>query len=118
MVHTQSSTKPVRPFLKGLVVIHSESSIESLGKHISSILFKGIAFGGRDDEVFQEVPALFVDVLGLRFVLSGYAGKHYVLECFPSPDLPPFGDSVSDVDISDHLRRSLGCIENATIALE
>ena len=117
-MHTHSSTELARPFLKGQVIIRGNDSIETLAARVSATLLKGLPFGGKDEGIYEEVPAVYADVVGLRFVLSGYAGDHYVLECFPSPDLPSFGDSVSDVDISDHLYRSLGDIENATIEIE
>ena len=61
---------------------------------------------------------MYAEVAGLRFVLAGYPGEHYVLESLPRPDLPPFGDSVTEVNISDHLLRSVGEIEGAVIGLE
>ena len=118
MTHTQSSTEKARPFLKGQVVVRSDEAIEAVADKLSSSLLKGIPFGGKDEGIYEEVPAMYAEVAGLRFVLSGYAGEHYVLECFPCPGLPVFGESVSDVDISDHLYRSIGDIENATIELE
>jgi hypothetical protein len=114
-MHTHLSTDLDHVFLKGHVVIRCRDSIEDVATKISATLLGGLVFGGKDEGVYEEVPAVYADVIGLRFVLSGYAESHYVLECFPSPRLPESGQHPTDVDISSHLLRSLGNIEGAKI---
>lgn len=117
-MHTHSSSNTSRPFLKGQIVIRCNDSIEELASKISDALLGGVAFGGKSEGIYEEVPAMYAEVAGLRFVLAGYPGEHYVLESFPRPGLPTFGNSVTEVDISDHLLRSVGEIEGVGIDLE
>ena len=116
-MHTQLSNNMKRPFLVGQVIIRSEESIESLAEKLSEALLSNVSFGGKEENVCEEIPAMFAEVAGFRFVLAGYPDEHYTLECFPCPGLPPFGDSVANIDISDHILRSIGNIENTTIEL-
>src|SRR5262245_52948875 len=106
MTQIQSSNDILKPFLIGQVVIRSDEPIELVANRLSSTWLNGVPFGGKDEGIYEEVPAMYAEVVGLRFVLSGFAGKHYLLECFPSPRLPTTEESVSNVDISYHLLRS------------
>jgi hypothetical protein len=107
-----------RPFLTGDICIRTDYSIEDLSAKISKALLGGIPFGGKHEYIYDEIPAVYAEVLGLRFVLSRNPSEWYVLECSPISALPPFGDKVKDIDISDHLFRSIGDIEGVSIHLD
>jgi hypothetical protein len=59
--------------LKCEVRIVTQLSLEELGEVISLRLLGGIPMGGREEYIYDEVPAIFAEkeVLGARFVLSG-----------------------------------------------
>jgi len=66
----------VLPFFVGFVSLKSNLEIEEVGDIISRKVFGGLKFGGKELEIYEEVPAIFISssVLGLRAVLQGYKG--------------------------------------------
>jgi hypothetical protein len=105
-------------YLKGMVVVESSESLDKVADRISSTLLAGVRFGGADEHIYEEVPALYADVMGLRFVVSGYPDQWYVLKCSPIDKLNVSKDGGKEVDISEHLMLALGTIENATLSLQ
>jgi hypothetical protein len=66
----------VLPYFVGYVTLKSNLEIEEVGNIISEKVFGGLGFGGKELEIYEEVPAIFISssVLGLRVVLQGYKG--------------------------------------------
>lgn len=64
------------PFIVGYVSMQSDLSLEALASILSKKLFGGLVFGGRELEIHEEVPAVFIDapLLGMKIVLDGYSG--------------------------------------------
>jgi len=92
------------------VDFRSTESLESVEVQISEHLFGGISFGGREESLRDEVPALRMmrDVLGLRVIVHGYAGAegHTVeVEARPSvvKGVPP--DQREVVGLSEFVAR-------------
>ncbi len=48
------------PFLVGKVVMQSNLEIEEVGDIISQALFGGVKLGGKDERIYEEVPAIFL----------------------------------------------------------
>lgn len=77
------------PFLLGTAAMKSNLSIEEVGKILSNRLFGDLKFEGKEKNIYDEVPAMYIesDIIGLRFVLSGYSGmgenERFVLEINP-----------------------------------
>ena len=77
------------PFIVGYASVQSHLSLEEVAELFSGKIFGGLAFGGKDLEIYEEVPAVFLDmpILGLRVVLSGYSGfeedQNYTLSVSP-----------------------------------
>ena len=59
------------PVLYGGVRIRSQLSLEEVAEILSNWVFGGIPFGGRDQHIRDESPAVFIDtrVLGMSVVL-------------------------------------------------
>jgi len=74
------------PYFSGSVVLLSNLSIEEVGNILSDRLFGGLPFGGKEQCLYEEVPAIFIEpfILGFNIILSGYGGfgedEGYVLE--------------------------------------
>jgi len=64
------------PFLVGHVLLKSSLSLEEVGKILSDKIFGGLEFGGKDLEIHDEIPAIFIQspVIGLKIILDGYSG--------------------------------------------
>ncbi|MEO5684261.1 MAG: hypothetical protein ABIQ88_16590 [Chitinophagaceae bacterium] len=64
------------PFFVGYVSLKSNLSLEHVGEILSNKVFGGIAFSGKELEIHEEIPALFIHntILGFRIVLDGYSG--------------------------------------------
>ena len=64
------------PFIVGYVSIQSDLSLEALASILSEKLFGGLVFGGREIDIHEEVPAVFIDapLLGMKIVLDGFNG--------------------------------------------
>lgn len=70
----------------GSVVLQSTQSLEEVARELSRRLFAGVPFGGRDEAVFDEVPAVYIrePILGFFVTLSGHEERHeYVLRFRP-----------------------------------
>ena len=64
----------------------SEKSLEAVAEVISSKLIGGILFVGKDEFIYDQVPAVYAKhlVLGLRVILQGFGGEEgYHLEMYP-----------------------------------
>ncbi len=99
--------KKIAPFIVGYVSFKSELSLEKVGTILSQKLFGGLEFGGKELEIHEEVPAIFLDepILGLKVVLDGYSGfegeNHFTLSISPWIPLPDI--ERMEVRIDDYL---------------
>ncbi|HAM72541.1 MAG TPA: hypothetical protein DCM86_12940 [Verrucomicrobiales bacterium] len=72
------------------VRLRTALGIEELGALISARVFGGVPFGGREDFIRDEVPAIYTSepILGVRFILSGEGDSEgYLLEPHVEGDL-------------------------------
>jgi hypothetical protein len=60
----------------GAVVIKTNLSIEELGSLLSTKILGGLALGGKELEIHEEIPCIFLaeNVLGFRIELDGNPG--------------------------------------------
>lgn len=95
------------PFLTGNVILKSDLSLEELAQILSAKLFGGLQFGGKDEYIHEEVPAIFVNqvIMGLAFVLSGYGGfdRGFTLSAYTGPSYMAVGSE--KVSLDDYLLR-------------
>ncbi|MFT9820962.1 hypothetical protein [Lysinibacillus sp. NPDC056185] len=61
------------PYFKYLLPIASEKPLNELAKSISN----KIPFGGLEDYLYEEVPAVYINsnILGFELILQGYGGE-------------------------------------------
>ena len=73
----------------GMSYLKSNLTIEEVGNILSEKLFAGFPFGGKEENIYEEIPAIFirVPILGLRIVLQGKSGidenSGFALEILP-----------------------------------
>ncbi|NPC91687.1 hypothetical protein HOO54_05400 [Bacillus sp. WMMC1349] len=95
------------PYFKCLLPIKSNKDIHEVAKIISDKLFGGLPFGGLDDYIYEEVPAVYINppILGLEAVIQGFGGeKGYTLEVHSYPGNPEPDDSDEvHVDITGYV---------------
>lgn len=72
------------------VCFKSELEILELGELISKRIFGGLHFGGLDDYICEEIPAIYIDesVLGFQVILNGFREEHYCLHFSLYPSSP------------------------------
>ncbi|MGE7753386.1 hypothetical protein [Lysinibacillus fusiformis] len=71
------------PYFICFVPILSEEDISGVSKIISNKLVGGLPFGGLEDYIYEEVPAVYIkeSILGFELVIQGYGGEEgYILE--------------------------------------
>jgi len=94
----------------GFANINSELNLNDLASLISENLLAGVKFGGIDENIREEVPAVYSlkEVLGLRLVLFGEVGDYGL-------SIEQWGDNVDDgssIDLSVYLELLLKNIES------
>ena len=64
------------PYFVGYVSLKSSLSLEELAEVLSERVFSGSVFGGRELNVHDEIPAVFITkgFFGLSVTLSGFPG--------------------------------------------
>lgn len=92
------------PFLVGYVTLKSDLSIEHVAEILSERIFGGLKFGGKEEAIYEEVPAIYISsLLGLRVVLSGYQGhgddEGYCLSISPTIKLNELMPSEVQIDL-------------------
>ncbi|KNY30113.1 hypothetical protein [Pseudobacteroides cellulosolvens] len=105
------------PFIKAIISFQSALCISEVGVYISSILFGGLKFEGMEKNIYDEVPAIFINdaILGLTIVLSGYNGfgenERYILEISPKnlklKNIFQGQIELEEYNISDYIRKLL-----------
>ncbi len=69
--------------------MQSNLEIEEVGDILSQVLFGGVKLGGKDERIYDEVPAIYLSppILGFCAFLQGYKGfgkdEGYVLTISP-----------------------------------
>lgn len=95
------------PYFVCLLPIVSEEDISGVAKIISDKLVGGILFGGLEDYIYEEVPAVYIkeSILGFELVLQGYGGEEgYVLEVRSDPrNIEPNNTKEIKVDITHYI---------------
>jgi hypothetical protein len=72
------------PVISAYIIIKSPLDLEELGRKIADRLLPGLSFGGKDDYVRDETPAIFIpDVLGCELILDGDTESGYTLALEP-----------------------------------
>jgi hypothetical protein len=109
------------------VYIKSPLSLEEVAQKVSEAAFACLPFGGRDEYIFDEVAAVYIQThpLGLDVILQGFGGADgYYLEIrskkfpFRPFDLnAPFDLSLSpdSVDITENLLYLLRGVEGINV---
>lgn len=105
--------------------IISDKNLEEVAVLISEKILGGVRFIGRDEHIFDEVPAVYTerDIFGLRITLQGYGGvEAYILEMRPreplDPSLSPEFIRKSVVDISGYVSRLLQEVEGVSVSFK
>lgn len=65
------------PYFTCSLVIFSKEDIVGVAKIISDKLVGGIPFGGLEDYIYEEVPAVYIheNILGFELVIQGHGGE-------------------------------------------
>ena len=84
------------PYILGYVSLKSNLTLEEVGKVLSDKVFGGLQFGGKDLDIHEEIPAIFIQapIMGLKIILEGYSGleenNHFTLSVRPWMTLSEF----------------------------
>jgi hypothetical protein len=67
------------PHIYGNVNFKSDLSIKEVGSIIGEKIFSGATFGGKENNIYEEVPAIYIDnlMLGFLIVIQGYSGINH-----------------------------------------
>lgn len=110
------------PYFICFVPILSEEDIIGVSKIISNKLVGGIPFGGLEDYIYEEVPAVYIkeSILGFELVIQGYGGKEgYTLEVRSNlRNSELHDDKEITVDISNYIASLLEGTEKIKIVYE
>jgi len=77
------------PFFVGYVSLQSNLALEEVGEMLSEKIFAGLKFSGKELEIHEEIPAIFIQqpIMGLKVILDGFSGleedKHFTLSIMP-----------------------------------
>jgi len=106
------------PFFECDLLIISDMSIEEVGELISKKLFGGLPFGGKENYIYDEIPAIYIKdkILGFKIILNGFPGKNggYILHLvskFESMEDMEF----EEIDLEKYIACALGDIEELEI---
>lgn len=110
------------PYLTANVLIHSDLTLENVAKILSKTLFAGAPFGGKNDYIYDEMPAVYItekmSPLGLYITLQGYGGKTgYMLQITSIDNLPPAvdHDDFTLLDLSPYITSLLRDVQGITV---
>jgi hypothetical protein len=114
------------PYIVGYASFKSNLPIEEVGEILSDKIFGGLQFGGKELNICEEVPAIFIQspIMGLQIVLQGYSGllgnNHFDLSIIPLIELSgiEFEQVKIDIYLIELLRTSLEGIEDIVILEE
>jgi hypothetical protein len=120
---SDSSLSDKTVFRSAHVFIESSLDIESLGRIISEQIAGGVPFKGLDEDIRDEVPAIYIrNLLGCRLILLGYPGEAgYNLELaeqdFPHALFRAAGKKPTIVDLSGNLYACLKDIAGLSVSV-
>jgi hypothetical protein len=109
------------PYLAAFVHFVSALSLDDVARLLSTRLFGGIPFVGREEYLRDEVPALRLEreVLGLDVVVHGFGGDEgYTLDVEPH-DYPWTGNQATaqnQVDLTAYVRSLLVDVAEISLA--
>ena len=110
------------PYLTANVLIHSDLTLEKVAEVLSRTLFAGAPFGGKNDYIYEEVPAVYIandkSPLGLYITLQGYGGTTgYMLQITSIDNLPPAvdHDDFAPLDLSPYITSLLRDVQGITV---
>jgi hypothetical protein len=107
------------PYIAGKVFIRSDAALQELGDLLSENIFGGVPFSGLDQHIYDEVPAIFIHILGLRIVLSESGNNHFELSMYPSKKMPnQIEHAYQTVNLSEYLQYLLAYNTDLTCMLE
>ncbi|KAB0443607.1 hypothetical protein AB1J28_07605 [Lysinibacillus irui] len=110
------------PFFKCLIPIDSNKDINEVARIISDKLFGGLPFGGLEEHIYEDVPAVFIDypILGLQIVIQGFGGREgYTLEVCSHPiNIEPDDSDEIEVDITGYVSVLIEGIEELQVKYE
>lgn len=94
-----------------------KGTITEAGEKISEKLFGGIPFGGLEEHICEEVPAVYIkpQILGLEIVIQGYGGQEgYNLGMHLDYEVE-YPEDYTDVDISLLVKERLSNIDGLVL---
>jgi len=82
------------------VCFKSQLEILELGEMLSKELFGGLNFGGLEECIHEEIPAIYIKspILGFQVILDGDQDEHYCLDFSLYPSSP----SMSGKEINNY----------------
>lgn len=94
----------------------SNEDIQNLGNTISKIICPNTNFGGLEEYIYDEIPAIYIkNVLGLKIILCGFSGEdsHYNLKILEQTSLRKVKDiEIIQIDLSYNIYLLLKDIED------
>jgi hypothetical protein len=97
-------------FLVGEINLKTKLSILALGDVLSRAVFGGIKFRGLDEEIYDEIPAIYLEenLFGFRIILQGFSENidtnGFWLNIFPSTAI---GEDFETINISNYIKNIL-----------
>lgn len=64
--------------LEACIYLKTNGSLEETGRLLSDALFGGVPFGGLEDCIHEEIPAIYIrdSLMGMQIILDGEAGDY------------------------------------------
>jgi hypothetical protein len=114
------------PWFVGYASMQSALSLEEVGELLSEKVFGGLKFSGRELEIHEEVPAIFIQepIMGLKVVLEGYSGfdenVHFHLSVAPWITFDEFDEETIRLDhyLVELLKISLKELKDKIVVLD
>lgn len=106
-------------FLEADIYLKSSKSLEEVGAILSKELFGGLPFGGRENYIRDEIPAIYIEpeIMGMEIILvGGDIDGITILQIRPSDNITneEIIDS-SNGNLSEYLKFMLRSIEGIKI---
>lgn len=77
-----------------VICFKSDLDIQDVGEILSNYLLGGLKFGGLEECIHEEIPAIYIDcaIMGLQIILDGSKEGHYCLDFGFSPLVDEYVD--------------------------
>ena len=87
------------PRFKGGIAFKTTLTLEELGDIISNKIFAGAQFGGKDQHIYEEIPAVFIMLFGWQLILQqgdtdSNKVTNYVLDLFQFSPVPNYDNKI------------------------